>query len=167
MTDAAGEKPTRDYQPRETRLLAEWLAKTFPEGGYRTHVRLGPIITNASGRFASAAELNLIGQAFRRWADAVVFLPDRLAVVEAKLVLDPRVIGQLELYLDLVNKTPELEPFANLPPEGWIVCGVSDPATEVLAARRGYRVIVYRPAWWDEWLAVLERRQRRGPTAPV
>jgi hypothetical protein len=160
-------KPVRDYQPRESRLLAEWLAKTYPDGGYRTHVRLGPPVTNTLGEFASAEELNLIGAAFRRWADAVVMLPDVLAVVEAKMVLKPDVIGQLELYLELVGKTPELAAWSDRPNQGWIVCGVSDPATATMAARRGYRVIVYRPPWFDEWLLVLRRRETRAPTQVV
>jgi hypothetical protein len=164
MTDSP---PKRDYQPRESRLLSEWLGRSFPNEIVMTHVRLGPPVTNAAGRFASAEELRLIGAAFRRWADAVVVLPELLAVVEAKMVLNPNVIGQLELYLELVAKTPELAPWKDLPTQGWIVCGVSDPATEVLASRRGYRVITYRPAWFDEWLAVLRRRENRAPTQVV
>jgi hypothetical protein len=148
-------------------LLGEYVAATWPNGHVMMHKRLGPPITNDSGQFASAEELDLVGGAFRRWADAVIIEQTRLIVLEAKMVLHPAVIGQLELYLELVPKTPELAEYSQLPAVGAIVCGVSDPATAQLAARRGYTVTTYRPTWFDEWLLILRRRERRAPTQVV
>jgi hypothetical protein len=160
-------KPIRDYQPRESRLLAEYVAATWPNALVKLHCRLGPPVTNETGQFQSQEELNLLGGAFRRWADAVIVEPTRVIVLEAKMVLHPAVIGQLELYLELVPRTPELAPFLDRPAVGMIVCGQPDPATVSLATRRGYTVATFRPAWFDEWLAVLRRRERRAPTQEV
>jgi hypothetical protein len=160
-------KPTRDYQPRESRLLAEYVAATWPNALVKLHCRLGPPVTNESGQFASAQELNLLGGAFRRWADAVIVEPTRLIVLEAKMVGTPAVIGQLELYLELVPRTPELAGYLDRPLVGMIVFGVEDPATSALARRRGYTVATFRPAWFDEWLQILDRRHRRAPTQVV
>jgi len=159
--------PRRDYTPRETRLVAEYVARTWPEGGWSLHQRLGPPIRSERGQFLSQAELDMVGQVYRRWADAVIVEPTRTIVLEGKMVLQPAVISQLELYLELVPQTPELTAYLDRPREGWILCAIEDPATKAMAIRRGLRVVTFRPPWVDEYLNVLRVRERRAPVQPV
>lgn len=159
--------PRRDWTPRETRLVAEYVVRAFPDARVILHPRLGPPLPRSDlGRF-SEDEARVVGHILRRYADAIVVERDRLLVVEAKIVLEPGVISQLLLYLELVKTTPELEPYGGRPVEGLIVCAVLDEATAALAVRSGLRVVTYRPPWIDEYLAVLAVRDRRGARQPV
>lgn len=159
--------PRRDWTPRETRLVAEYVARAFPDARVILHPRLGPPLPRSDlGRF-SEDEARAVGHVLRRYADAIVVERDRLLVVEAKIILEPGVISQLLLYLELVKTTPELEQFRGRPLQGLIVCSVLDEATVALAARSGLRVVTWRPPWVDEYLAVLAVRDRRGARQPV
>jgi hypothetical protein len=159
--------PKRDWTPREMRLVAEYAARTWPEGGYWTNFRLGPPIVRDAGRFASDAEARMASQAFRRWVDLLVVEPHRLIVCEAKIVAAPGALAQIEVYLDLVAATPELAPYSDRPAVGMFLCAVPDPTVTALATRKGFEVVVFHPPWVDEFMLILERRERRAPTQTV
>ncbi len=97
---------------------------------------------------------------FRRWADAVVILPDRIVLIEAKILPKPGVGEQLDLYERLIPETPELRQHAHKPIEKVLVCAIEDRLVTQLLRERGIRVVVYKPAWIDEYLDLVEARER-------
>jgi hypothetical protein len=157
----------RDYTPREMRLVSEYAAITWPNGGYWTHKRLGPPITNSAGQYMTQDEAAAVGSVFRRWADLIAVEPTQLIVCEGKMIAQPGAVSQLELYMDLIATTPELEPYSDRQIVGRLLCAIPDPATTALAARHGITVAVFRPPWVDVYLAVLRRRENRAPTQLV
>jgi len=160
MTNEDSDK--RQWQPRELRLVSEFLAKYYGEYPYRTRVRLGSIHPELSPDQLSESERRMVG-VFRRWADAIVFMPDRLVLIEAAIRPSPGDISQLELYKHLLPHTPELAEHAGKPIELLLVYAIEDPLIVSLARNRGIRVQYFKPDWVDDYLRILYPRERRAP----
>ena len=151
----------RKWQPREMRMLAEFLAENYPGDEYRVRVRLGKIQPRIEGKFITEEERLNLG-VFRRWADAIVIKPDRLILIEAKIRPQPGVISQLQLYARLVPNTPELQDFLDRPLEMLLIYAIQDDLLIEMAREAGIKSISYRPEWIDEYIAELYPRERRA-----
>jgi len=149
----------RDWQPREQRLVAEFIAQFYPDYDSRTHVHLGSTPPRLLGRYSTNEDARLTG-VFRRWADGLVFMPDRLVLIEGKILPQPGVISQLKLYAELLPKTPELAEHKDKPIEQVIVCAIEDKLISELARREGIRVQIFRPAWIDEYMQIVHPWER-------
>ncbi|MBA7545821.1 hypothetical protein ES705_38199 [subsurface metagenome] len=149
----------RDWQPREQRLVSEYIAKFYSEHESRTHVHLGSVQPRLKGRFLDEAEARMLGT-FRRWADALVLLPDRIVLIEGKILPQPGVISQLELYAELIPKTPELAEHKHKPIEKVILCAIEDPQVTAMARKHGCRVVTFKPAWLNSYMKILHARER-------
>lgn len=156
----------RQWQPRELRMLSEWLAETYPRQEYMTRVRLGRIEPRVDSDGLTDEEIRQIG-VHRRWADAVVLLQDRVILVEAKIRPQPGVISQLELYARLLPHTPELAKHANKPVEMVLLHAIEDDLVNQLAREKGIQCVYYRPAWVDKYLDELYPRERSGGHTPL
>lgn len=156
----------RKWQPREMRMVAEYLAQNYPRDQYITRVRLGKIQPRINGQFISDEEALMMGS-WRRWADALVIKPDRLILIEAAIRPNPGDISQLELYKRLLPHTPELAEHAEKPIDMVLLYSLHDPLLEQLALERGIKILYYRPQWVDEYLKDLLPRERRAPHTPL
>ena len=164
----SSEMSPRVRQPT-TRLLSEWLLDNYPQGGYRLNVPLGPAPEGILQAFPDGRGLGA-ARPFRPKADAVLFLPQRLALIEAKDMKWREGIGQLHVYKGLVPRTPELAPFAGRAVELWLLTPWENPVARAAAEELGVRMIVWTPAWIrarvedlnDYWTRDhRERRERR------
>jgi len=153
----------RPYLPREQQLLTEWLAIHHQGDLTMTRFRLGVLEDPPPGS-SNYAQRQAMLTRWRRWADAVVVEADRLLVVEAKIIPDVGVIAQLQLYLKLVPKTPELTPYLNRQIVGVLVTAADNPELNAMAAEAGFEAHIYHPAWVDDYLQTLSARQGRTPT---
>jgi len=153
----------RPNQQAEMRLVAEWVARTYPDATWRTRVRLGSLSPQLGLEVRDEAEARLVHGAFARWADAVVELEDRLLLIEAKLVAHPVAVAQLELYARLIPYTPDFISLAPKPVESVLLYAVEDPLVVQMARERGIRSVQYHPSWVDEYLESLHRRHRTAP----
>lgn len=156
----------RKWQPREMRMLAEWLAETYPKETYLTRVRLGRIEPLLSATELTENERRALG-VHRRWADAVVLLDDRVLLIEAKIRPQPGVISQLELYARLLPHTPELASHAHLPIEMILLYAIEDELINLLAREKSIRCVFYHPDWVDEYINELYPRERQGGRTPL
>ena len=149
----------RDWQPREQRLVSEFIARFYPDYPSRTHVHLGSIPPRLRGMFITDEDARLLG-VHRRWADALVFLPDRIILIEGKILPQPGVVSQLLLYGELIPKTRDLGEDRQKPIEMVLVCALPDPVVSELARRQGIRVVIFRPEWIEEYLKILHPWER-------
>jgi hypothetical protein len=154
----------KQYQPAETRLLAEYLAARYSHALVMERVRLGTISPRVQGVVLTDAEIRALGTA-RRWADAVIVEPDLLTVVEASIIPGPGKISQLQVYFQLVAHTPELQPYVGRPQRGLLLWAVDDPVSRRVAAAAGLLVDLYHPDWVDVYLAAKQPRYRQAPRA--
>jgi len=145
------------YVQWEKRLIAEWVARTYPDQEVRFHVQIGPPPVGEEGKAITAARVRML-QVYCNWADAIVFLPDRLILIEAAIVATPTKLTQLELYQEMLPMTPDLAPWRHLPIEPILVYSIEHPTLLRLARQKGIRTIQYVPNWLNKWLA------KRGAT---
>ena len=155
----------------ELRLVSEWLAAERAAYWYQLRVRLGDLPKAVGSAASSDAERELLRGAWARWADAIVELPDRTEIIEAKMVLTPGAIAQLELYARLLPLTPTLSHRKHLPAQLVLLYAVPDAMVIEMAHERKIITVLYRPGWVDEWLASYAARKHRAPlpqeTAPA
>jgi hypothetical protein len=144
----------------ELEMIGEWVSRTFPDARWQTNVRLGKIQPrNSDGRF-TADEVKMLGL-WRRRIDAIVFLDDRLLLVEAIMRAQPGKIAVLKLYEKLVPQTPELAEYHHLPVQKILLYAIEDPVLNVVAREEGILPIRFVPSFFDEWLRTrLPRHQR-------
>ena len=152
----------RDWTPREMRMVAEYLQRHYGKYEYRMRVRLGSIPSELVRPDMDLVEKRMAGL-WRRWADAVVFSPDEVVIVEAAIKPDPGDIGKLQLYGKLIRHTPELEPLLRPPVVLELVYALEDPIVLELAREAKIRVVYYRPKWLGDYLKILYPRERRAP----
>ena len=147
-------------------MVSEYLAQTYPADPYQTHVRLGRIQPRMEGTYVSEEEARMLG-VFRRWADAIVFLPDRLVLIEAAIRPEPGDISKLELYERLIPNTPELAEHAGKPVEKVLLYCMPDDLLLTLAREHGILVRYFRPPWIEDYLKELYPREQRAPYTPL
>ena len=155
----------RSWQPRESQMLAEWLALFHSGDQYKMRVRLGSPRPTTPRPDMTPEELAMVG-VWRRWADALVVLPDKLILIEAAIRPNPGKIGQLELYRLLLPHTPEYSTHKDLPIELLLLYAIEDPAVVMLARSKGIRCVLFKPMWLDDYLKLLNPRERRAPQNP-
>lgn len=152
----------RTWTPWEMRMVGEWVSSSFGDARYQTNVRVGRIQPRAPDGTYSEDELAMLG-VWRRFVDAIVYLPDRLLLVEAVLRADPGKLAQLQLYERLLPQTLELQPYLHLPVQKVLLYCIQDPALEVLAKEQGVLAIRFVPSFFDEWFNKLRPRHKRAP----
>ena len=155
----------RTWTPWESRMIGEWVRSSFGDVKVQTNVRLGRIQPRAPGGTYSEDELTMLG-VWRRFVDAIVYLPDRLLLVEAVMRADPGKLSQLELYAELVDQTEELKDYLHLQRQLVLLYCIQDPAVDVLAQRKGILSIRFVPSFFDEWFSTLRPRKQRAPQGP-
>lgn len=146
----------------ERRLVAEWAAARYPDRPKWFNQRLGAGPVSAEEMGLSEEEWRAsVGQR-RRYADLLVLEGREVLVVEAKIVAEPGVVGQLALYADLVAHTPELVALRTVPVRQVLLCAREDPAVSIMARRAGVRVEIFSPLWVSDYLRLVAARARDG-----
>jgi hypothetical protein len=147
----------------ELRLVSEWLHARRADHWFQMRVRLGDLPRGIGSAAADESEREMLRGAFARWADAIVELPDRTELIEAKIVAHPESLGQLDLYRRLLPLTPTLSHRKHLPVTPVLLYAVPDAMVLEVARERGIMTEQYRPPWVDEYLATLAHRKRTAP----
>lgn len=151
----------RKSEPREMRLIAEWVGNQFPRDKFILNVRLGQLHPDLHPELLTEEERRLVG-VWRRMADAVVIKPDKMLLIEAAIRPQPGDISVLMLYKELLPQTPELSEYSHLPVEMILLAVIEDPVIAKIARQQGIKFMTYRPEWIDEYLNTLYPRQRRA-----
>jgi len=139
----------------ETKFLQEWVDATYPNSFRKYRQRLGRPVQ--LGNIGSAD--NPFAKNYRLWADAVIILPDKVILVEAKIYRRRDGVAQLKDYAKLFPETPELQGFKNLPLELVLVIPVKDPTVESFAEGTGIKVVVFEPSFQEDIIDKLTARQ--------
>ena len=91
---------------REIEFVNRWLKEKHPNPPLWIRPRLGKAAFPEQARLLSVT---------LRFPDAIFIEDNVVHIVEAKLAKLPEGIGQLQLYNQLFDETPEFEPFSSLP----------------------------------------------------
>lgn len=145
----------------ELEMIGEWVSRTFPDVRWQTNVRLGRIQPRGDRTGITPEEKNMLGL-WRRRIDAVVFLHDRLLLVEAIMRAQPGKISVLKLYEKLVRQTPELAEYHDLPVQKVLLYCIEDPVLNIVAREEGILPVRYVPTFFDEWFSLRFPRHQRA-----
>jgi len=136
----------RVYTARERRLLAEYGAFNWKGARVIYNPRLGPVPLQAIGMLAPNVPAAALSS-YRRYPDALVIWPDRILMVEAKIIASGGAVGMLEEYLLLWPNSPDYQAEVLKPIQGAILTAFTDPIARQLAASHGMQWLIYSPSW--------------------
>jgi hypothetical protein len=156
------DKPSEKWQPREMRLVSEYVAKYYPNSISLTRVRLGPTHPALILENISEEEKNML-TVWRRWADAIVITRNRLILIEGAILPDPGDVSKLILYEYLLKYTPELQQYLDRDIVKVLLLAIEDPVLEKIARAAGIQVVVFCPDWVREYIQSLAQRKQRAP----
>lgn len=152
----------------EVRMVSEVLLKYYAKFPSRTGVPLGKIDDKLMATQGYQKAI-LMSRPYRPEADAVVFLPRYLLLIEAKVWNVVNGLAKLPLYKSLIADTPELAEFKgqDILMEEWV--GWTNDNLETMARSAGVTIKVYDPPWLDEvvagmhnyWTADYQRERQR------
>jgi hypothetical protein len=140
---------SRKSRQVETRMVAEYLLKTYPKYTFITKQPLGKIPEELQAKEGFKRAVGLM-RPYRPEVDAVVILPGALLLVEAKVWNIINGLAKLPLYKSLVPVTPELKQYQHLNVLMELVVGWTNDNLEIMARDLDVRVRMYCPDWLNE-----------------
>lgn len=114
-------------------------------------LRLGPTPLSAQAGEVTP-QIAAVLRLWNRYADMIGVTPTEIQVIEAKMLFDPGAISQVEHYVELAHLMGLSQEYPNRPIKAVILVAFNDPILQQRAEARGIRVIVYTPAWANDWL---------------
>lgn len=154
---------------RQVRLTAEWMAQQYPQGGYTLNAYLGPALDGLVEEKGLERALRESAP-WRPRVDALVEESGRLVLVEAEIRQPRNAVGNLLVYRNLVDTTPELRAYWGRPTGMVLLMPWTNATIDAMARTAGIRVEIYNPPWIAEYVAELgvywtreyqERRQQK------
>lgn len=133
-------------------MVSEYLLRDYPNFATRTAVPLGAIDDKLAATQGMARAIGM-SRPYRPEADALVFLPRHLVLIEAKVWNVINGLSKLPLYKSLLPVTPELAQYRNYEIIMELVVGQTNSNLETMAASLGVRVKLYNPAWLQDVVA--------------
>ena len=121
-----------------------------------TRVRLGFPASQLLFEGMTAEDLALL-RVWQRWADAVVALPDKLILIEAKI--RPRLgpLEALQVYGRLLEGDPTYTPLQRKKIEKWFIYAIEDPVLNALAREMGITPIHFSWKGLPAYLRILQK----------
>ena len=159
----------RRWNPREMRLVSEYLAENYPHAVTMQRVRLGTVPEELIIPGMEEAEIRML-TVYKRYADALVILPDELILIEAAILPDLGDISKLLAYEILLYNTPELKEYLDRPVTKQLVYAIRDDLIVMLAHRSGIVPVQFSPPWIKDYLKELYgyvQKKRRAPLPPT
>jgi len=126
----------------EARYATEFFNEVMPEVHHQRRVWLGPAPPGEEGQKLGTRS---------RWADAIVFYPDKILIIEFKMDQDPKSIGQLLLYKNMFKQTIRFQQYWRLPVYMMVVTAKVNDHLFDLAEEQGIEYKVFRPQWINWW----------------
>lgn len=136
------------YKAKRTnweRILAyEYIKTNYANIPHWIRVEVGPL---------PEGDNPLLFSRLRRWADAIIIMPDHIKVLECKMKADVHVIGQVLLYASLVPQTPLFARYAHLPVKPVVVTAMITDEVKQAIESAGIEVVIFKPSNFEQWYA--------------
>ena len=142
----------RRRTPASTRLLHEWSIMQPWIVPPTYELRLGPTPLEPGAPVVSP-QIERMLRVFNRYSDLVGISATAIEVVEAKMVAEMGALSQLEHYVELVYAMGLPSQWPGKIVQGVLLWAVDDPIISQRAARYGFRVEIFAPAWTQDYLA--------------
>jgi len=133
-------------------LLAEWLTTLPPWFKSKTNIDVGAAVIQYNGARLTPAQQKMFG-VWNDKADARIWAPPELWLVEAKIVGTASAYGQVLDYCDEYPQSLDAREWPAAPVIPVVVCAYEKPRTAQYFARFGVRTVVFTPGWAKDTLA--------------
>ena len=151
----------RQYRIVHDGYLIRFLMQQYPAFTWRVNVRLGKIKDEVKAgipdKYAGISKL------YGMTADAIVFLPDKIVIIEA--LVRPGEwwkIEQLQTYERAFRVTEEFRQYWDFPIEKILLTTETDEFMESECARRGIRVVKFTTPDIEAYKQSIARRRAQG-----
>lgn len=129
-------------QQLERRFVNDYAWEHLQNVHWQTRVRLGPLPPGKE-----AAEYSVVG----RWADVLVFEPNRVTIIEAKLEPNAKAVGQLDEYAKLFTQTLRFQRYWDSEIRKVLLTTRIDDSVREVCTDHNVWYEVYRPEWIKYW----------------
>ena len=136
---------------RERALLAEYIRLKLPGVQVRQNCPLGIVPESLIVEYGRTAALR-VARKMRPEVDALVITPDRLILIEAKILRWVDGLAHLVVYKALVPDTPELEEYAKRPVVMRMVIPFTQENMRSVAERMGVEIDEFTTPAIDQYL---------------
>lgn len=137
----------------EPRWVAEYVSETYGQYPASFRVPLGGIPPELIDVYGER-KATRVYRPSRPEADAIIYLPDRLILLEGKIFKVTNGLGALRMYRDLIPDTPELADYHSLPIRAELLCVQPLPWVLQAAEKADIHIVKYAPEWireiWEE-----------------
>ncbi len=130
----------------ETRMLSEYLLKSYSAYSYIMDVPLGRVDEGLMASKGYQVAINM-QRPFRPRADAIVILPRYLLLIETKVWNTVNGLAKLPLYKTLVPLTPELKQYMPREILMELVVGAAPANLAAMADAAGVALRIFNPPW--------------------
>lgn len=135
----------------EPRLVSEYCLTRWPRAIVMHDVPLGPnekTVVDENGKHMELTNW----RPFRPRADAIVITESELWLIEGKVLRVLDGLTKLPFYAELIDETPELEPYWNLPVKMLLITPSLPGWGATLAMRFGIIVEYFHPPWVHDYI---------------
>ena len=129
-------------QQVEKKLTNEYFAKNYLDKHVQRRAALGP---------TSVPIVNKSMNVISRLADAIVFEPNLITIIEFKMEPKGDAVGQLDLYEKMFGTSGHFQQYWDRPIKKLLVTTRIDDAVQELAEEHNIEYQVFRPDWIKFW----------------
>jgi len=154
-------KLRREIEPR---WVAEYCSKFYPGLVVKYRVPLGPV----PEELVKQVGLEKALRQYRPWrpeADALVFTPEKLVLIEGKVFRIMDGLAKLPMYKLLIPATPELQQFTHLPIHMQLLVVKAVEPWITLAKSTGVELVEWAPTWVQQVFLQRDRYWTREAVA--
>lgn len=141
---------TRKWEPREQRMVTDYLIEKHPNAKHMTRVRVGALPPEAESLVEKGISPKLYTPVLH-WADGIALYPNRTVIIEAKIKLTSDALGQILTNANAFYKTEEFSDRWNKPLAMEVVYAYPDEQTLRMLQTHGIKAVRYRPEYIREY----------------
>ena len=140
----------------EMRYVSAYLNQFYHDCITKTHILLGSIPDVPDGSRGEEWKRRMMG-AIRRWADGIAITPEKIILIEGKLIPARYLegLGKLQIYGKLVPATPELRKYVGRTIEPTLLVPIEDPTCRIVCVEQGIRMVIWSPAFVRDYMETL------------
>jgi len=143
--------PRKPYQQRDRRYVVEYCGEKWPNDTWFFNLRMGPAPISVAEKYPGM-DVDRYARVWKKTSDAVVVTKDEIILIEGELRRPTMALGELLVYRDLINTTPELQPYLGRKLRTILLCPVEDPTITMQLRDHNVELALYKPAWVETYL---------------
>lgn len=138
-------------EQRERRLISEWALARHPKDHVLFNVPIGEVLNEFIIKYGPARAVKA-SKPWRLEVDAVVVTRSELILAEAKIFQIRNAVADLLCYRPLVQSTPELREWKDLPLRMVVIIPWTSRVVEEMCSANGITVDVFAPEWLSAYI---------------